>query len=207
MAGARSAFSAQQFWRDLALLGQVSGIAGILMVIFFFLPWSYTPDFTANLSGKTTIPTVTHSGWQSAAGVQLFLNAPALNLFPHLWLVLLCALALIALAVMLGLHRIRVRTAALLISLISLGALLLEFFFLIQISSLGGAIRARLSNITNQSLYGTSWGFWLAVVATIAALGVGVYMLLEAFAPDTFRRRPRAPGMPGGPGQYPTPTA
>ena len=205
-AGARSTFNAQQFWRDLALLGQVSSIAGLIILIFFFLPWLYTPDFSANLSGKTTIPTVGHSGWRAASGVQLFSNVPAVNLFPHLWLVLLCALALIALGVMLGLHRIRVRTAALLISLISLGALLMEFFFLIQVTSLGSAIRIGLSSISNQTLYGASWGFWLTVVATIATLGVGVYMVLEAFAPDTLRR-PRAPGMPGGPGQYPTPTA
>lgn len=176
------------------------------MVIFFFLPWLYTPNFSANLSGRTAIPTVTHSGWGTASGVQLFSNVPALNLFPHLWLVLLCALALIVLAVMLGRHRIQARTAALLISLISLGALLMEFFFLIQASSLGSAIRIGLSNVSNQTLYGTSWGFWLTVVVTIAALGVGIYMLLEAFAPDRFRR-PQAPGMPGGPGQHPTPTA
>jgi hypothetical protein len=176
------------------------------MVIFFFLPWLYTPNFSANLSGKSTIPTVTHSGWGTASGVQLFSNVPALNLFPHLWLVLLCALALIVLAVLLWRRRIRVRTAALLISLISLGALLLEFFFLIQASSLGNAIRVGLSSVSNQTLYGASWGFWLTVVATIAVLGVGIYMLLEAFAPGRVRR-PRAPGMPGGPDQYPTPTA
>lgn len=205
-AAARSTSNARQFWRELTLLGQVSGVAGVLMVIFFFLPWLYTPNFSANLSGRTTIPTVTHSGWGTASGVQLFLNVPALNLFPHLWLVLLGALALIVLAVLLGRHRIQARTAALLISLISLGALLMEFFFLIQASSLGNAVRIGLSNATNQTLYGASWGFWLTVVATIAALGVGIYMLLEAYAPDKFRR-PRAPGMPGGPSQYPTPTA
>ncbi len=204
--GARSAFNARQFWRDLALSGQVSGIAGLLMLIFFSLPWLYTPNFKANLSGKTTIPTVTHSGWGTAAGVQLFSNVPALNLFPHLWLVLLCALALIALAVLVGLHRISLRRAALLLTTISLGALLLEFFFLLQVGSLGSAIRIGISATSNQTLYGTSWGFWLTVVTTIAALGVGIYLLLEIVAPETLRK-PRAPGMPGGPGQYPTPTA
>lgn len=206
VAGAQSAFNVRQFWHDLALTGQVSGIAGILMVIFFSLPWLYTPDFKANLSGKTTIPTITHSGWGTAAGAQLFSNIPALNLFPHLWLVLLSALALIALAVLLGLHRISARLAALLLTLISLGALLLEFFFLLQVGSLSSAIRIGVSATSNQTLYGTSWGFWLTVVTTIAALGVGIYLLLEIFAPETLRK-PRAPATPGGPGQYPTPTA
>ena len=205
-AGARPAFNARQFWREMGLLGQVSGSAGLLMLIFFFLPWLYTPNFTANISGRAAIPTVTRSGWHTAAGVQLFSNVPPLNLFPHLWLVLLGALALIALGVMLGLHRISIRAAAWLLSLIALGALLLEFFFLIQVSSLGSAIRIGLSSALNQTPYGTSWGFWLTVVATIAALGVGIYMLLEAFAPDTFRR-PRTPGTTGGPHQQPTPTA
>jgi hypothetical protein len=189
----------------MALSGQVSGITGVLMLIFFSLPWLYTPDFRANLSGKTTIPTVTHSGWGTAAGVQLFSNIPALTLFPHLWLVLLCALALIALAVLLGLHRIALRRAALLLTAISFGALVLEFFFLLQVGSLGSAIRIGISATSNQTLYGTSWGFWLTVVTTIAALGIGIYLLLEIFAPETLRK-PRAPGMPGGPGQYPTPT-
>ena len=176
------------------------------MLIFFSLPWLYTPDFKTNLSGKTTIPTVTHSGWGTAAGVQLFSNAPALNLFPHLWLVLLCALALIALAALVGWHHVSERLAALLLTTISLGALLLEFFFLLQVGSLGSAIRIGVSASSNQTLYGTSWGFWLTVVTTIAGLGVGIYLLLEIFAPETLRK-PRAPGVPGGPGQYPTPTA
>ncbi len=168
------------------------------MVIFFFLPWFYTPDFgriTALQSGNT-IPTASHSGWSTAAGQRLFTNVPSLNLFPHLWLVLLGALALIAIAVLLGLRRISVRLAASLITLISLGALLLEFFFLIQASSIEGAVHASLNNSINQSLYGVSWGFWLAVIATIAALGVGIYMALEAFAPGTFRRT-HAAGSPG----------
>ena len=202
-AGAQPALNIRQFWHDLALAGQVSGIAGVLLLIFFSLPWFYTPNFRANLSGKSTIPTVTHSGWGTAAGVQIFSNVPALNLFPHLWLVLLCALVLIALAALLGLHRISLRLAALLLSSISLAALLLEFFFLLQVGSLGSAIRIGLSASSNQTLYGTSWGFWLAVVTTIAALGVGIYLLLEILAPETFRK-PRAPATPGGPGQYPT---
>jgi hypothetical protein len=205
-ADVQSSFNVRQFWHDLTLSGQVSGIAGILMLIFFSLPWLYTPDFKANLSGKTTIPTVTHSGWGTAAGAQIFSNVPALNLFPHLWLVLLCALALIALAVLLGLHRISLRRAALLLTTISLGALLLEFFFLLQVGSLGNAIRIGISATSDQTLYGTSWGFWLTVVTTIATLGVGIHLLLEIFRPEPLRK-PRAPGMSGGPDQYPTPTA
>ncbi len=196
----------RQFWRALSLSGQITGMAGILLLIFFFLPWLYTPDFTAaGVGSRNTVPTVSHSAWQTAGGVKVFSILPALNLFPHLWCVLLSALALIVIAILLGFQHLRPRAAALLITLISLAALLIEFFFLIQVNAIEGAVQSRLNNAINQSLYGTSWGFWLAVVVTIAELGVGFYLLLEAYTPDT-ASEPGAPGVPGGPNQ-PAPTA
>jgi len=179
----------QRFWQNLPLSGQSTGIAGVLLVIIFFLPWFYTPDFTADAaSNANTIPTVSYSGWQTAGGVKVFSILPSLSLFPHLWCVLLSALALIALALLLGSQHLGPRLAALLLTLLALGALLLEFFFLIQVNALEGAIQSRLNNAINQSLYGTAWGFWLAVIVTIAQVGVGCYLLLEEFAPDTTGR-------------------
>jgi hypothetical protein len=197
--------SASQFWRTLSLSGQITGIAGILLLIFFFLPWFYTPDFTAAPAGsRDAIPTVSHSGWHAAGGVKVFSILPALNLFPHLWCVLLGALALIAIAILLGFQRLRPRPAALLITLISLISLLIEFFFLLQVNAIEGAVQSRLNNAVNQSLYGTSWGFWLAVIVTIAELGVGFYLLLEAYTPETISE-PGAPDGAGGPNR-PAPT-
>jgi hypothetical protein len=195
----------QKIWGDLAQLGQAAGIAGALLVIFFFLPWSFTPDIRASTTQITSnFPTVSHSGWSTAVGIPLLGGTVQFTLFPHLWLVLLCALALIATAALLRLYRIGVRLAAMLITGLSLLALVLELLFLAQINSFQGAINALAGGNLNQTLYGVSWGFWLALVATIVALGIGAYMLYQEYAPGA-RRTPQAPRFPEG--QQPHPMA
>jgi hypothetical protein len=188
----------------LTLLGQVAGIAGLVLLIFFFLPWSYTPDIRTAITQPTgTIGTINHSGWSSAVGLPLNGGNILFNLFPHLWLVLVSALALIVIAVLLGVHRITLRLAAILISIISLFALLLEILFLVQMNSVQGAVNEQLGGQLNQTLYGVSWGFWIALIATIVALGVGAYMLYREFVPQA-RQTPQAPRFPGGQQPYPT---
>jgi hypothetical protein len=195
---------AQPFWTELTLLGQVAGVAGILLLIFFFLPWCFTPDVSAASTPITNrFPTTSHSGWSTASGAPLLGGATNFNLFPQLWLILLSALALIAVAVLLGRQRIGVRLAALLITIISLYALLLEILFLVQIDSFQGAINELAGGRLNQTLYGVSWGFWLALVATVVALGMGAYMLYQEHAPEG-TRAPRAPRFPEGQQPYPT---
>src|SRR5579885_2678254 len=39
--GLTRAARAQAFWRELTLLGQVAGIAGLALFVFFFLPWCF----------------------------------------------------------------------------------------------------------------------------------------------------------------------
>ncbi len=192
------------FWSELTLLGQVAGVAGLLLLIFFFLPWSFTPDVSAASTQITNrIPTTWHSGWSTAVGVPLFGGTTNFNIFPQLWLMLLCALALIVIAGLLGAHRISQGLATLLITLTALFALLLEIFFLVQINSFQSAIDDLAGGRLNQTLYGVSWGFWLALVATVVALGVGVYMLYEAYQPGT-PRTPQAPRFPGDQQLHPT---
>jgi len=205
-----AAFDARKFWRDLTLLGQVEGIAGILLVIIFFLPWLYAPDFTSAsasnpISGRIgNIPTVSYSGWHTASSLPLFTSNASISLFPHLWLVLVSALALIVLAVLLGLGRISLRVAAILMTTLSLFALLLEVFFLIQANSIQSFFESVAGGTLNQRLYGVSWGFWLTLAITVVALGVGAYMLLQEYVPG-MARRPRTPQFPGGQQPYPTP--
>ncbi len=204
------AFDARKFWRDLTLLGQVEGIAGILLVIFFFLPWLYAPDFaSASINNPTgghlvNIPTVSYSGWHVASSLPLFAGNVSISLFPHLWLVLVSALALIVLAVLLGFGRIRPRVAAILMTALALFALLLEVLFLVQANSIQSFFEALVGGALNQQLYGVSWGFWISLAITVVALGVGVYMLLQAYVPG-MARRPNRPQFPGS--QQPTPTA
>ncbi len=205
---ARRGAGIQAFWHDLTLLGQVAGVSGLLIVMFFFVPWSFTPDVSASSIQITNrIPTTWHSGWATAAGVPLFGGTTSFNIFPHLWLVLLCALALIVFSWLLGRHRIRARLAALLITLIALFAVLLEMLFLVQMTSFQAAIDDLAGGRVNQTLYGVSWGFWLSLVATVLTLGVGVYLLYYGYMPRT-AARPQTPHFPRDQrDQQPFPTA
>ncbi|HEU5369676.1 MAG TPA: hypothetical protein VFU69_14485 [Ktedonobacterales bacterium] len=202
--GPTRAARAQTLWRELTLLGQVAGIAGLALFIFFFLPWCFTPDTSAASTPITDrLSTTSHSGWASAAGLPLLGGTTSFNLFPHLWLVLISALALMAIAALLGLHRISQHVAALLITITALVALLLEVLFLVQINSFQGAISELAGGRLNQTLYGVSWGFWLSLIATISSLGMGAYMLYQEYAPG----RPSAPYQPRSPQDrqpYPT---
>jgi hypothetical protein len=194
----------QGFWGELTLLGQVAGVSGLLLVVFFFLPWSYTPDVSAASTQITDrIPTTWHSGWATAIGVPLFGGTTNFNIFPQLWLVLFSALALIVIAWLLGTQRISHHLASILVTLTALFALLLEIFFLVQINSFQSAINDLAGGRLNQTLYGVSWGFWLALVATVVALGVGVYMLYQAYEPRT-PHPSQAPRFPGDQQPYPT---
>ncbi len=196
---------AQPFWTELPVLGQVAGIAGILLLICFFLPWCFTPDATAASTPITNhFPITSHSGWSTASGAPLLGGATSFNLFPQLWLVLLSALALMVIAVLLRRQRIGVRLAALLITMISLYVLLVEILFMVQIDSFQSAIDELAGGRLNQTLYGVSWGFWLALAATIVALGVGTFMLYQDYAPAPRSASP-APRFPGN--QQPSPTA
>jgi hypothetical protein len=194
----------QAFWRDLTLLGQVAGVAGLLILIFFFVPWSFTPDVSAaSIQITNRIPTTWHSGWSTAAGVPLFGGTTSFNIFPHLWLVPICALGMLFFAWRLGRQRISQRLAALVITFIALFAVLLEMLFLVQITSFQAAIDDLAGGRVNQTLYGVSWGFWLALVATVIALGVGVYLLYYGYAPRT-ATRPQAPRLPRDQQPFPT---
>ena len=203
--GPTGAARAKTFWRELTLLGQVSGVAGLALLIFFFLPWCFTPATSAASTPITDrLSTTSHSGWASAAGLPLLGGTTSFNLFPHLWLVLISALALMTIAALVRLHRISQHVAALLVTITALVALLLEVLFLVQIDSFQGAISELAGGRLNQTLYGVSWGFWLSLIATIVALGVGAYMLYQEYAPG----RPGAPYQRRSPeDRQPYPTA
>ncbi len=200
-AGRTMATGPQQLWRNLSRLGQAAGITGLLGVIFFFLPWSFTPNVNRTITEPTrSTLTASHSGWSTASGLPLLGGGATFNVFPHLWLVLISMLALIAIAALLAAQRITIRVAAMLITLISLFALLLEILFLVQINSFQGAMNDLTGGRLLQPLYGVSWGYWLSLAATVVALGVGAFMLYQEYVPGT----PGRPRIPGGQRPYPT---
>ncbi len=205
---APAALSQPKIWRDLSVLMQGAGVAGLLLLLFFFLPWMFSPAFTANIPpGIRAYPTVTHSGWSVANGVPIFDASTQLSLFPHLWLVPLCALALIAVALLVRANHLSLRLASALIVSLAFLALLMEFFFLVQVNSIEGAFAVSQTGInTRQAAYGLSWGFWLAVIVTIVALGLGLFVLLQEYG-LTRRLTPGASTSPGEPEQQMRPTA
>lgn len=202
-----AALSPQKIWHDLSMLMQAAGVAGLLLLIFFFLPWLFSPAFTANIPpGVRAFPTVTHSGWSVANGVPIFDASTSLALFPHLWLVPLCALALIAVGLLVRAGRLSLRLASLLIVALAFLALLMEFFFLVQVNSIEGAFAVSQTGINSrQAAYGLSWGFWLAVIVTVIALGLSLFVLLQEYG-LTKRFTSGTPALRGGPEppMYPT---
>ncbi len=207
-AGTWAALTQQKPWEDLSLLGQAAGIGGLLLLIFFFCPWMFSPAFAAtNPLGIRSFPTASHSGWSVANGVPIFDASTSLALFPQLWLVPLCALGLIVVGVMLRMARLNIRQASVLIVALSFAALLVEFFFLIQVNSIEDAFSMSQAGIlSRQAAYGVSWGFWLAVIATIATLGIGLFLLLQEYG-LTKRIGPGAPTQRGRPDEQVRPTA
>lgn len=207
-AGAWAALAQQKPWQDLSLLGQAAGIGGLLLLIFFFCPWMFSPAFTAtNPLGLRSFPTASHSGWSVANGVPIFDASTSLALFPHLWLVPLCALALIVMGVMVRMGRLSIRQASVLIVALALVALVVEFFFLIQVNSIEDAFATSQAGIiSRQAAYGVSWGFWLGVIVTIVTLGIGLFLLLQEYG-LTKRFGPRASTPGSGPDEQMRPTA
>jgi hypothetical protein len=193
---AGAGFDFNAFWRSLGLIGQVAGIAGVALFIFFIFPWF-----------SISVPSFSDSwnGFSSASGPSE--GGQSISYFPYLWLVLLGALGLIALAVLMGQHRLSSRTGTISVIATSGVALALEICFLIEANSLTKGVNG-----------GPAAGFWLGAIATLAALGAGVYALMQGRKPANPYQQPAAlpyanpyqqtPQYPGSqpytpPGQYP----
>ncbi|HLW02347.1 MAG TPA: hypothetical protein VKT82_27065 [Ktedonobacterales bacterium] len=187
------------FWRNLGLAGQVMLLAGIALVVAFFLPWFSMPDPTAGTRGgyqiigkQVTVIPQTLSGWSTAVnGLQTPFFAggsctscvtPHVSIFLSLWLIALAALGLVAVAWMLGRALLWRRMAAILACTICLVALTLEAFFLLEVQSLQ-TYDEQVFQAAGQQLkgtaYGVTWGFWAALAITGVALLVSGFLLLQ----------------------------
>jgi hypothetical protein len=188
------------FWRNLGLAGQVMLLAGLALVVVFFLPWFSTPDPAAGPGGgylvsakkQVSVISQTVSGWNTAAnGLQTpyfgggsctSCLTPHVSIFLSLWLVLLAALCLVGIAWMLGRGLLWRRMAAILACVICLVALALEAFFLLEVQSLQTydeqIFRAAGQQLT-VTAYSVVWGFWAALAITGLALLVSGFLLLQ----------------------------
>jgi len=180
-APAGAGFDFNRFWRSLGLTGQVAGIAGIAILIFAIFPW-------------ISAPTDSFNGFSTASGS--FDSSSSINFFPYLWLVLLGAVGLIAIAWLISRRRLSSQTGAVAVIATSAVALALEICFLIEANSL-----------FKDTTGGTGAGFWLAAIATAAALIGGIYGLSQQRKtqhpyqppayPDPYQQAPQYPPYPG----------
>lgn len=198
------------FWRALGLSGQVALVAGLALLIAFFLPWFSMPDpiaglkVTANKAVVAVAQTARVSGWNTAAnGLQTPLLGngscascltPHINIFLSLWLVPLVALGLVAIAWLLARGSLWRRVASILACVTLLVALVLEAFFLLEVQSLQ-SYDEQVFQSAGQRLTGTAysvaWGFWAALAVTGIALLVSGFLLLQ--------RHKSVTGMPARP--------
>lgn len=193
-------FDAMLFWRNLGLAGKVILLAGLALVVAFFLPWFSTPDPAATPGGgylvtaKKTVTVIvqTVSGWNTATnGLQtpVFPTgsctscvAPHVSIFLSLWLIPLAALGLIAVAWMMGRGLLWRRMAAILACLICLVALAVETFFLLEVQSLQTYDEQVFQSAGQQLIgmaYSVTWGLWAAMIVTGIALLVSGFLLLQ----------------------------
>ena len=173
-------FDASLFWRTVGLAGQLALVAALALIVVFFLPWFVSSD-----------PTSPGTAWSAAAnGVQMSFLASGpcvvcqtsqVNVFPYLWLIPLAALGLLGIVWMLSRGLLWRRLAAILISITLLVALALEILYLLEVQSLH-SYAEQVLEATGQPLSGSAftvtWGFWVALVVTGAALLVSGFLLL-----------------------------
>ncbi len=188
------------FWRNLGLSGQSSLVAGLALVVAFFLPWFSTPDPMTGPNGGYVVSkqvvkvaqTATTSGWNTAAnGLQTPLLtggqcsacvSPHVSIFLALWLVPLAALGLVAIAWLLGQGRLWRRMAAILACVTCLVALALETFFLLEVQSLQSYDQQVFQSAGQQltgTAYSVAWGFWVALAVSGLALLLSGFLLLQ----------------------------
>ncbi len=165
-------------WKRLSMVGQVALMTGLLVLLAFSAPWFSVPDFS-RLVAQHYI-TTTFSGWGAAAYDFSTILAPHVHLFPHLWLIPLSAVIVLAASLLRSQGKLSQPIATtiffasyLLIPLVALG-----FFF--QINSLESQVPrpgvGEGEDIFPKPAYSVAWGFWL----TLAICGIALFLSLYA---------------------------
>ncbi len=174
---AGTGFDFATFWRKLGTTGQVCSIAGLVLFFLFFVPWF---SLSASCSGSlctTTSRTYSYNAFAIIGSVRPG-NADETYSFPLILVVILASLALIALPVLGALGKMVARQVQL-FTLIAAGvALLLELIYMLTaFGSFPDETGSQtFQDTTVQVSAGPSVGFWLGLLATLAAGGVYVYL-------------------------------
>jgi hypothetical protein len=203
----RSVFTA------LGIPGLLSILAGLVICGSFLLPWlTATLICTDPLCSTSVIKTLhfpagsaaSPTGFSIASGrFALNTGGPVGNIhesftFLMLWLVLLAGLLLIALPVLMALGRVDAKRTQVSLLVIGLIALAVEVVYGLSAASALPQTRAGVAALLNglavssgrQAAFtfstGPGLGFWVAVAATLAAIGISLYGFYGAAASKRF---------------------
>lgn len=242
-------FDFGRFWRSLGRPGQVCVIAGLVLLVSFFFSWfnaGLNCTGTLNCSDQRIrsylwADPASASGFVMAGGGAYFrihipggLFTAPVNIddqfsFPLLWLVLLASLAFIVLPVLMARGKIVPSQGRVFILIVAGLSLLFEIIY--AFNAPGAFPQAKTyaqdnlngNDGTIRVFSGTDVGFWVGLLATLAAGGIYLYAIYQArqkvhsallsgpyqqIGAATFRRpaqyMPPAP-MPPYPGSSPAP--
>ncbi len=171
-------FDFNAFWKKLGTTGQVCSIGGLVLFISFLFPWlgaslSCIGAFCGSLSSNES---VSYNAWYIATHSDVTTNASSF-VFTLLWLVILASAALVALPIITAAGKFNARQGQL-FALIAAGvALLIEVIYMIRVFTiLSGQNTSETSEGTTISFsISPGVGFWLGLLATLAAGGVYLY--------------------------------
>lgn len=196
-------FDFNAFWKNLGLTGQVCLISGVVLFISLLLPWlsaTVSSGLQSQSQSYNAFAVATNNGSADTNGSSFF--------FTLVWLVILASIALIVLPILTALGKLNARQGQM-FTLITAGvAVLVEIAYMIRaFTILSSSDTANLDALGIKASIGPGFGFWLGLLATLAAGGVYVYF--------NYLKKPAMVGgyqQPGGypgsqpyqqPGQYP----
>lgn len=179
-------------WRSLARWAWKPGLPGLLALIegvmllglFCFAPWfswQANIDIPARISPQGDKYLIfidsnhLSSGWATAQGVVIESFSIFHAVFVYLWLIPLSAVALLAFGGLCLRHRISARLAGVALLTCSALVLLVELILYVHVLSIQHTMVADFVNV------GVSWGFWVAVGVTAAAIAAGFTLLKPAY--------------------------
>lgn len=174
---AGAGFDFNTFWKKLGQTGQVGAISGLLLFIFCLVPWfSLSGTCSGPLCGDVTDKSYAYNAFSIIGSVSPG-NASESFGFPLILLVILASLVLIGLPIAGAMGKMAARQVQLFMLITAGVALLVEIFYMFS------AFGAFPKETGTETIEGTTVkfaaapavGFWLGLLATLAAGGVYLY--------------------------------
>jgi hypothetical protein len=169
-------FDFNAFWKKLGTTGQVASISGLVLLIMLFIPWFSVAITCSGPLCNSSDKTYSYSGFAIVSSVAPP-NANENYSFPLILLILVASLAFVILPIVGALGKMAARQVQLFMLIAAGIALLLEIIFMFTAF---GAFpnetgSQTFANTTVKVSAGPSIGFWLGLLATLAAGGVYLY--------------------------------